>query len=40
MWVGETGAPTWENELDIDALNTYLVITGKTYEQHLKEQKN
>ena len=31
VWIGETGAPTWEDELDIDTINTYLTITGKTF---------
>jgi hypothetical protein len=39
VWVGETGAPTWREELDIDPLNTYLTITGKTIEQYLNEEK-
>jgi Protein of unknown function (DUF2442) len=40
VWIGETGAPTWEGEIDIDVINSYLKITGKTFEQFLKEENN
>lgn len=33
--IGDAGAPTWENEIDIDPLNQYLKITGKTFEEYL-----
>jgi hypothetical protein len=41
VWIGESGAPTWENELDIDPINTYLTITGISFEKFLiKEKEN
>ncbi len=38
--IGEFGAPTWDDELDIDPLNPYLIITGKTFEQFVSENKS
>ncbi len=38
--IGESDAPTWENETDIDPLNQYLKLTGKTVEQYLADKKN
>lgn len=38
--ISESGAPAWDNDLDIDPLNTYLSITGKTFEQFIYENKN
>ena len=29
VWIGEGGAPTWNNELDIDPYKPYLDIMGK-----------
>ena len=40
VWVGDTGAPTWAEEIDIDLINSYLKITGKTFEQFKNEIKN
>jgi hypothetical protein len=40
VWIGESGAPTWENELDIDPLQPYLEITGKTFDEYLAERKH
>ena len=38
--VGVFGEPCWNNELDIDPINTYLTITGKTFEEYKKEEIN
>ena len=38
--INEFGAPAWGDDLDIDPLNTYLMITGKTFEQFMSENKN
>ncbi len=38
--IGEFGEPCWNNELDIDPINTYLTITGKTFEEYKKEEIN
>ncbi len=40
VWIGETGAPTWSGDIDIDIINSYLKITGKTFDQFLKEEPN
>ena len=40
VWIGENGSPTWENELDIDSLNSYLEITGKTFEEYSAERNH
>ncbi len=37
--IGQFGEPCWNDELDIDPTAAYLDITGKTYEQYLKEKK-
>jgi len=40
VWIGETGAPTWQNELDIALINTYLKITGKSFEEFKNQAKS
>jgi hypothetical protein len=40
VWIGESGAPTWNNELDIDPLNSYLKLIGKTFEEYMAERKH
>ena len=37
--ISDFGAPTWGDDLDIDPINTYLTITGKTFEQFISENK-
>lgn len=37
VWIGETGAPTWGEEIDIDMINSYLKITGKSFDDFKKE---
>jgi hypothetical protein len=39
VWIGENGAPTWNGEIDIDPINPYLMITGKTFEEFLADEK-
>lgn len=39
VWIGEDGAPTWNDEIDIDPINPYLMITGKTLEEFLSDEK-
>jgi len=39
VWIGESGAPTWNDEIDIDPINPYLLITGKTFEEFLSDEK-
>ena len=39
VWIGESGAPTWNDEIDIDPINPYLIITGKTFEEFLFDDK-
>jgi len=39
VWIGENGAPTWNDEVDIDPINPYLIITGKTFEEFLVDEK-
>jgi hypothetical protein len=39
VWIDDAGVPTWENDLDIDPINAYLKITGKSFEQYLTENK-
>ena len=39
VWIGENGAPTWNDEIDIDPINPYLIITGKTFEEFLSDEK-
>jgi hypothetical protein len=39
VWIDETGVPTWENDLDIDPINVYLKITGKSFDEYLKDSK-
>lgn len=36
--IGQFGEPCWNDELDIDPTSAYLDVTGKTYEQYLKEK--
>lgn len=36
VWIGETGAPTWDGEIDIDMINSYLRITGKSFDEFKK----
>lgn len=35
----ESGAPTWSEDLDLDPLNLYLMLIGKTFEEY-KSSKN
>lgn len=37
--IGESGAPTWRDELDIDPLHQYLKIIGKTFEEYIAEKR-
>ena len=37
--IGSFGEPCWNDELDIGPTRAYLDITGKTYEQYLREKK-
>ncbi|MBC7865337.1 MAG: DUF2442 domain-containing protein [Bacteroidia bacterium] len=37
--IGESHVPTWGEELDIDSLNLYLTLVGKTFEEFVQEQK-
>jgi hypothetical protein len=39
VWIGNNGAPTWNDEIDIDPINPYLMITGKTFEEFLSDEK-
>ncbi len=40
VWIGEGGAPTWKDEIDIDPIKPYLDITGKNFEEFLLDEKN
>lgn len=37
--IGESGAPTWKDELDIDPFHQYLKIIGKTFEEYIAEKR-
>ncbi len=39
VWLSDNGAPTWNDEIDIDPINPYLLITGKTFEEFLSDEK-
>lgn len=36
--ISDTGAPTWDGDVDVDVINSYLKITGKTFEEFKKEE--
>ncbi len=39
VFIGEGGAPTWNDEIDIDPINPYLIITGKTLEEFITDEQ-
>lgn len=40
VYIGkETGVLTWNEDVDLDVLNIYLTIIGKTFEEYISEKE-